>query len=68
MFEDYTPEVVEQRNEFKVVMLELYERGFKPTLLYPARLHIKLELGVRKHFPTVAEAEAFIASLPPAEK
>ena len=33
--------------------------------LYPARLYVKLESGFRKHFPTAAEAEAFIASLSP---
>ncbi|CAM4732714.1 unnamed protein product [Leuciscus chuanchicus] len=64
VFEDYPPEVVEQRKEFKTVMSELYERGFKPALLYLARLYIKMESGGRKHFPTVAEAEAFIVSLP----
>lgn len=64
VFEDYPPEVVEQQKEFKTVMSELYKRGFKPSLLYPARLYIKMESGGKKHFPTVAEAEAFIVSLP----
>lgn len=65
VFEDYPLEVMEQRNEFKAVMSKLYERGLKLALQYPARLHVKLESGGRKHFPTAAEAEAFIASLPP---
>ncbi len=65
VFEDYPLQVVEQQAEFKVVMLELNSRGLRPALLYLARLHIKLETGSRKHFATVAEAEAFVASLPP---
>ena len=65
VFEDYPPEVVEQRKTYKGVMSELYERGLKPGLRYPARLHIKLKSGKMKDLASVAEAESYIASLPP---
>ncbi|ROI65362.1 LINE-1 retrotransposable element ORF1 protein [Anabarilius grahami] len=51
VFEDYPPDVVEQRKEFKTDMSELYERGFKSVLLYPARLYIKMESEARNTFP-----------------
>lgn len=65
VFEDYPPPVVKQRAAYKVVMSKLYEHGLKPALLYPARLYVKLQSGERKYLPSVVEAEAFIASLPP---
>ncbi|CAL8335872.1 unnamed protein product [Merluccius merluccius] len=38
IYEDYAPEVVEQRQKYREVMSELYNLGFKPALLFPARL------------------------------
>lgn len=38
-------------------MMELYQRGFKPSLLYPARLQITTRDGGRKHFTLVEDAE-----------
>lgn len=34
--EDYSPEVISQRTEYKDVMAELYKLGLKPALIYPA--------------------------------
>ncbi|KAL0161299.1 hypothetical protein M9458_045026, partial [Cirrhinus mrigala] len=47
--EDYCPEVMSQRAEYRGVMTELYDRGLKPSLLYPTRLRITLSNGERKH-------------------
>lgn len=38
IYEDYSPEVMEQRAQFREVMAEMYKQGFKPALLYPARI------------------------------
>lgn len=37
IYEDYFPEVMEQRVEYKEVMHQLYTRKLKPSLLYPAQ-------------------------------
>ena len=63
IFEDYCPEIMEQRTAYRVVMSELYQRGFKPSLLYPAKLRITTKDGGRKHFASVKDAEDFLASL-----
>lgn len=34
--EDYSPEVISQRAEYKDIMAELYKLGLKPALIYPA--------------------------------
>ncbi|KAF3837750.1 hypothetical protein F7725_009518 [Dissostichus mawsoni] len=38
IYEDYAPEVMEQRYKYRGVMAELYNLGLKPALLFPARL------------------------------
>ncbi|XP_057697484.1 cytochrome P450 2J4-like isoform X2 [Corythoichthys intestinalis] len=45
VYEDYPPDIVEQRKEYSEVMSRLYKLGLKPTLLYPARLFIKPKEG-----------------------
>ncbi|XDV36150.1 hypothetical protein PO909_005994 [Leuciscus waleckii] len=45
IYEDYTPEVLEQRAKYRDVMSTLYNRGLKPSLLFPARLQITLPNG-----------------------
>jgi len=62
IFEDYCPEIMEQRTAYQEVMSALYQRGFKPSLLYPAKLRITIEDGGRKHFASVKDAENFLAS------
>ncbi|KAG7511925.1 hypothetical protein JOB18_014560 [Solea senegalensis] len=46
--EDYSPDVQSQRAEYRAVMADLYNRGLKPSLLYPARLSITLPSGDKK--------------------
>lgn len=62
IYEDYVPEVVEQRQQYREVMTELFKLELKPALLFPARLIIKLKEGGRKGFTSVAEAKDYIAS------
>ncbi|KAI9548050.1 hypothetical protein NQZ68_013069 [Dissostichus eleginoides] len=38
IFEDYCPEIVEQRAAYREVMSALYQRGLKPSLLYPVEM------------------------------
>ncbi|KAI2645890.1 LINE-1 retrotransposable element ORF1 protein [Labeo rohita] len=60
IFEDYCPEVLKLRAEYKDVMSSLYKRGLKPALLYPARLRITLPNGEKKWLASVSEANDFI--------
>lgn len=46
IFEDYTPEVLEQRTRYHEVMSSLYNLGQKPSLLFPAMLMITLKDGL----------------------
>lgn len=62
IYEDYAPEVVEQRQKYREVMSELYDLGFRPALLFPARLVITTKDGVRMRLSSVSEAKAFITS------
>lgn len=62
IFEDYTPEVMEQRLKYRDIMAKLYNLGLKPALLFPARLHITLDSGVRKKFMSAEEAAAFVTN------
>ncbi|KAE8295645.1 hypothetical protein D5F01_LYC06580 [Larimichthys crocea] len=62
IYEDYAPEVVAQRQKYREVMSELYNLGFKPALLFPARLVAVMKDGERKRFSSVAEAKHFITS------
>lgn len=63
LVEDYAPQVMSQRAEYRGVMKVLYDRGLHPSLAYPARLRIKLRNGDFKRFDSVAEAQTFIDSL-----
>lgn len=65
VYEDYAPEVLEQRQQYKEVMSELYKLDLKPALLFPARLTIKLKGGGRKTFDSVKDAEEYLAKLIP---
>ncbi|KAI4802455.1 hypothetical protein KUCAC02_020291 [Chaenocephalus aceratus] len=65
IYEDYTPEVMEQRYKYREVMAELYNLGLKPALLFPARLSIVSKEGGKKRFSSVAEAKGYIASIRP---
>lgn len=67
IYEDYAPEVVEQRSKYKEVLSELYKLGLKPSLSFPARLTIVTKEGNRRRFATVAEAKEYAASLRSAE-
>lgn len=60
VYEDYSPEVVNQRKAYKTVMASLYKMGLKPSLLYPARLRITQTDGTRTWLGSVAEADKFI--------
>lgn len=62
IFEDYTPEVLEQRTKYREVMAELYNLGLKPSLFFPARLTIVLKDGSRRGFSLPEEARVFAAA------
>lgn len=60
---DYCPEVLSQRSEYKLVMAKLYQRGLRPALLYPVRLHIMLPDGVKKWIGSVEEVLSYLDKL-----
>lgn len=60
VYEDYPPEIVNQRREYKAVMSSLYELGLRPSLLYPAKLRIIQTDGQRKLFTSLDEAEKYV--------
>ncbi|XP_028428664.1 Na(+)/H(+) exchange regulatory cofactor NHE-RF4-like [Perca flavescens] len=62
--EDYCPEILSQRAEYREVMTELYNRGLKPSLLYPARLHITLSSGEKMWLCSADEARRYVDRLP----
>lgn len=62
IFEDYTPEVAEERAKYRAVMAELYNLTCRPALLFPARLQITLENGTKKRFSSPEEAAIFAAN------
>ncbi|KAI9546157.1 hypothetical protein NQZ68_029392 [Dissostichus eleginoides] len=63
VLEDYSPEVMSQRVEYKDTMAELYKLGLKPALLFPAQLRLTLSGGGRKWIGSVEEAKKYIATL-----
>lgn len=63
IFEDYCPEVLKIRTEYKDVMSLLYKCGLKPALLYPSRLRITLPNSEKNWLASVLEANNFIQSL-----
>ncbi|XP_062925184.1 cAMP responsive element modulator b [Mobula hypostoma] len=62
--EDYSPEVLSLRPEYREVMMELYNRELRPSLLYPARLRITLPSSDKKWLHSVDETRIYIDSLP----
>lgn len=62
--EDYCPEVLSQRSEYMDVTTELYSRGLRPSLLYPAWLRITGR--EKKWLRSAVEALTYIYSLPAA--
>lgn len=65
IFEDYCPEVLQQRSAYRGIMKELYDRGLKPTLRYPAKLFIMTEDGNRKFLASPEVAKRYIGCHPP---
>lgn len=63
LYDDYSPDLLKQRAEYKSCMTELYQRGYKPALLYPAKLRITLPNGERLWLLSVAEATKFVRDL-----
>ncbi|KAI2661964.1 LINE-1 type transposase domain-containing protein 1 [Labeo rohita] len=63
IFDDYSPDVLKLRGEFKEAMAELYKRGLKPALLFPARLRITLSNGEKMWLLSASEANNFVQSL-----
>lgn len=63
IYEDYTAEVLKQRAEYKEAMAELYKRGYKPSLLFPAKLRITMPSGEKAWFKSAAEAAKFVHGL-----
>ncbi|KAJ3581016.1 hypothetical protein NHX12_017161 [Muraenolepis orangiensis] len=59
-YEDYCPEVQEQRAAYRNVMAKLYNLGLRPALLYPAKLQITDKEANKKRFSSAEEAIAFI--------
>lgn len=62
IFEDYPPEVMEQRSSYRDVMSSLYQHGFKPSLLFPARLFITTKDGKRRQLHSPKDATDFLKS------
>lgn len=62
IFEDYAPEVAEERSKYRTVMADLYNLSLRPALLFPARLQVTLGDGTKKRFSSPEEASAFTLS------
>lgn len=63
LYEDYSSDVLKQRAEYKSSMAELYKRGYKPALLFPAKLRISLPNGEKTWIKSVSEADKFVQNL-----
>lgn len=63
IYEDYTTDVLKQRAEYKEVMAELYKRGYKPSLMFPAKLRITMPNGEKAWIKSAAEAGKFVQGL-----
>lgn len=61
IFEDYSPDVLEMRSEYRDVMKELYSLGLKPSLQYPARLFVSLGGAGKTRLHSVKEAEDLVS-------
>lgn len=62
IYEDYAPEVVEERAKYRSVMAELYNLGCRPALLFPARLQVTLADGAKKRFSSPEDAATYVAN------
>ena len=62
LYDDYCPEVMDQRAEYKEVMRQPFTLKLRPSLLYPARLFIRADDGDRRRLFSVKEAQQFVAS------
>lgn len=60
LFDDYSPDVLKQCAEYRGPMAELYKRGYKPALLYPARLRITLPNGEKSWIQSASSAVKFV--------
>lgn len=58
--EDYSPEVLSQRAEYRDAIAALYMQGMWPALLYPTKLCITLPSGEKKWPKLVVEAHKYI--------
>ncbi|CAM4735604.1 unnamed protein product [Leuciscus chuanchicus] len=58
--EDYSPEVLEMRAEYRAVMKELYQLGLRPSLHFPSKLFITTSDGKKRRLSSVHEAGEFI--------
>lgn len=64
-YEDYTPDVMEQRAAYRDVIAQLYQLGHKPTLQYLAKLMVRAENGEKLWPASVDEAKRFRADVGP---
>lgn len=64
IFEDYCPEIMEQRAVYRDVMKVFYNLGLKPALHYLAKLFIMTEDGKRRRLTSPREAQDFVKSHP----
>lgn len=62
-YDDYSPEVVKQHGEYRSIMTELYNRGYKPALIFPAKLRIILLNRDKKWLPSAADGTKLIQGL-----
>lgn len=62
IYDDYSPEVLEQHAQYRGVMAELYNLGFKPSLLFPARLRILTKECEQKMLASVDDAKEFLTA------
>lgn len=62
-YEDYSADVLKQRAAYRIVMAELYSRGLRPSLLFPAKLRITLPSGEKRWLSSVSAATKFIQSM-----
>lgn len=60
IFEDYAPDVLEQRSKYREVLKLLFERGFKPVLRFPARLFVREPDGAPRRLHSVEEARRLL--------
>lgn len=65
LFADYSVEVSRKRKEFQPVCAELYKRGIRFTLAYPAVLRLQAPDGEQIILQSLDKANAFLQSLSP---